>query len=307
MTATDSFRVDESWSGTRLDRWLAQVSGRPRADVQRLIGQGLVLVDGRAAAKSMKVAQGQLVEVTEPAAPAARDPAGIDVPVRYEDDDLAVIAKPPGLVVHPAGGTRSATVVDVLARRMPLAEAAGEHRPGIVHRLDKGTSGLMLIAKTDAAYHGLVERMKAREISRTYRALVVGGFDLPTGRIEAPVGRSVRRPTSMTVSPKGKQAVTEFEVLEELGDLSFLSVKLLTGRTHQIRVHLAHIHRPVVGDRQYGGGAGQLAAALGLTRPFLHAHALEFEHPISLERIRLEEPLPDDLQQALLKAREAAA
>ena len=189
---------------------------------------------------------------------------------------------------------------------MPLAPAAGEHRPGIVHRLDKGTSGLLIVAKTDEAYAGLIRSMKDRQISRTYLALVHGSLSLPRGRIEAPVGRSSKNPTAMAVRAEGRASVTEFEVLETLGEVSYLRVELLTGRTHQIRVHLAHISHPVVGDTTYGGGAEHLSKALGLDRPFLHAAELRFNHPLSGEPLEVAEPLPDDLQVALSRARERA-
>lgn len=302
MTALD-LRVDEVQSGTRLDKWVAGASGRPRAEVQRLIESGLVRVDGRLPKKSVRVESGQVISIAEEEPAAARVPESFEVPLRFEDEHLAVVAKPPGLVVHPAPGGASTTLVDVLSARMPLAPAAGEHRPGIVHRLDKTTSGLLVVAKTDEAYHGLIAAMKQREIKRTYRALVVGGFSMPTGRIEAPVGRSAKRPTVMSVTPAGKDAITEFDVLEPIGEVTLLSVRLLTGRTHQIRVHLAHIHRPVVGDLQYGSGAQQLPQVLGLVRPFLHAFRLEFEHPVTGRWIAIEEPLPQDLVEALGRAR----
>lgn len=306
MTETRRLEVDREASGTRLDRWLAQSSGRGRTDIQRLISSGLVRVDGRKAAKSMKVQGGQLVEIDEPPPPPKAVVSDVEVPVRFEDEHLAVVSKPAGLVVHSVQGPAAPTMVDVLAEQMPLAPASGEHRRGVVHRLDKGTSGLLVVAKTDRAYHALVAQMKAREVQRTYRAMVVGTFSLPTGRIEAPVGRSASRPTYMSVSPGGRAAVTEFEVLEELQGLSLLAVKLLTGQTHQIRVHLAHIHRPVVGDTQYGGGADQLPQVLGLSRPFLHAWALQFTHPFTREVVRVEEALPPDLRTALQIARDRA-
>lgn len=258
------------------------------------------------AAKSLKVHPGQVVEIDEPPPVPEAVAIGLEVPVRFEDEHLAVVAKPAGLVVHGVGGSTAPAMVDALAERMSLAPASGERRPGVVHRLDKGTSGLLVVAKTDRAYTALVDQMKARRVSRTYRALVVGRFSLPTGRIEAPVGRSANRPTLMSVSPAGRAATTDFEVLEDLKEVSLLSVKLLTGRTHQIRVHLAHIHHSVVGDMQYGGGAHHLPQALGLTRPFLHAWALEFTHPFTKELVRVEEALPADLQAALEAARARA-
>ncbi len=264
------------------------------------------MVDGAAAAKSFRVVAGQWVEVDDQ--PQAAPIAGPvpHVPVRYEDEHLAVISKPAGLVVHAAAGTRGPTLVDALLEVMPLAPAAGEHRPGVVHRLDKGTSGLLIVAKTDEAYVELIKNMKARRISRTYLALVHGTLSLPRGRIEAPVGRSTKNPTAMAVRAEGKASVTEFEVLETLGEVSYLQVDLLTGRTHQIRVHLSHISHPVVGDATYGGGAEHLAQALGLTRPFLHAAVLRFLHPVTGDRLRVADPLPADLEAALARAWERA-
>ncbi|HEX2052740.1 MAG TPA: RluA family pseudouridine synthase [Actinomycetota bacterium] len=298
-------QVPEEAAGSRLDVWLAEALGRRRSEVQRLIAGGLVSIDGAAPAKSLRVTAGQAVEVREPQE-ATRPLRAPEVPVRYEDEALAVVSKPAGLVTHPAPGTKEATLVDALKPRMPLAPAAGPNRPGIVHRLDKGTSGLLVVAKTDEAYFGLITEMKARRISRTYLALVHGTLALPRGRIEAPVGRSAKKPTAMAVRAEGKASITEFEVLESLGEVSYLRVSLLTGRTHQIRVHLAHISHPVVGDRTYGRGAEHLAPLLGLDRPFLHAAALNFVHPVSGEQVEVCEPLPPDLVEALERARTRA-
>jgi 23S rRNA pseudouridine1911/1915/1917 synthase len=299
-------QVDPESAGSRLDVWLADAAGKGRTEVQRLIAAGHVVVDGFAAAKSYRLAAGQSVEIDEPER-LTEEMVLPEVPVRYSDDHLAVVSKPAGLVVHPAAGTRGATMVDALKPVMPLAPAAGDHRPGIVHRLDKGTSGLLIVAKTDEAYHGLIKNMKARRIHRTYLAMVHGELSLPRGRIEASVGRSTKNPTAMAVKPEGKPSITEFEVLEALGEVSYLQVELLTGRTHQIRVHFAHINHPVVADITYGGGAEHLAQALGLTRPFLHAAVLRFPHPVTGEEIRVAEPLPEDLLEALEKARGRAS
>lgn len=223
--------------------------------------------------------------------------------IRYEDDYLAVVSKAAGVVVHPAPGYKKATLVDALQKVMTLAPGAGPGRPGVVHRLDKDTSGLMLVAKTDAALSGLVEAMKSREVNRIYLALVWGIFALPTGRIEAPIGRSKKDPMLQTVRSEGKQAFTNFKVMEAFPDASYLEVKLETGRMHQIRVHLAHISHAVIGDSVYGRGTLQLARKLGLDRPFLHAASLEFDHPITRQSIKLSEPLPDDLTAALSATR----
>ncbi|MGQ0679789.1 MAG: RluA family pseudouridine synthase [Actinomycetota bacterium] len=292
--------VDESAAGVRLDVWLSEASGKVRTEVQRLIGAGRVSVNGSPAVKSMRVVPGQSVELSELPVelPGGKLPP---VEVRYEDCHLAIVDKPAGLVVHPAPGTRMPTLVDVLATRMPLAQGSAPNRPGIVHRLDKGTSGLLIVAKTDVAYALLAAAMRDRRIEKSYLALVHGRLALGRGRIEAPVGRSTKRPTAMAVSSEGRPSVTEFEVIEAAEEATYLKVFLLTGRTHQIRVHLAHIKHPVVGDRRYGTGAEQLSLKLGLDRPFLHAHELRFAHPITAELLHFEQPLPEDLAGALAK------
>lgn len=249
----------------------------------------------------MIVTEGLRVEVSSaPETQEERAPAEFEV--RFEDEHLAVVAKPAGVVVHPAPGTRSETLIEALARQMPLASASGASRPGVVHRLDKGTSGLLIVAKTDASYHALVGMMRQRLIHRWYLALVEGKFRMPTGRIEAPVGRKSQS-GGMSVTPSGRDAVTSFEVLEEIGELSLIRAELHTGRTHQIRVHLSHIGHPVIGDQEYGRKADAIAKAIGLERPFLHAAHLEFPHPIDGRHIEVIQDLPSDLQAALEKAR----
>ncbi|MGI8425905.1 MAG: RluA family pseudouridine synthase [Actinomycetota bacterium] len=223
--------------------------------------------------------------------------------VRYEDDHLAVIAKAAGVVVHPAPGYRKPTLVDALQEVMPLAPSGGPGRPGVVHRLDKDTSGLMLVAKTDEALSGLTHAMKSHEVNRIYMALVWGTFALPTGRIEAAIGRSTKNPKQRSVKSEGKKAFTNFKVLEAFVDASLLEVKLETGRMHQIRVHLAHINHAVIGDSVYGRGTFQLARKLRLDRPFLHAESIEFDHPITRQIIKLTEPLPADLAAVLATIR----
>lgn len=227
----------------------------------------------------------------------------LGVPVRYEDDHLAVVAKPSGMVVHRGAGTSAPTLVDALSQVIPLAPSGGEDRPGIVHRLDKQTSGLLVVAKTDEALSLLARAMKSRVVRRTYIALAWGSFGMPLGRIEAPVRRSAKDPARMSVGGGGKAAATNFEVLEEFAGASLLEVRLETGRTHQIRVHLAHIKHPVVGDDVYGPATLRLAAALGLDRPFLHARRLQFEHPVTGAKIDVTEPLPADLEASLHVAR----
>lgn len=304
--------VDAADAGRRLDAWLAASLGLARTEVQAMLAEGLVTVDGAVRPKSHRLEGGERVTAM------ARTVAEVvtpEAPYRlvYEDDALAIVAKPAGVVVHPAPGHRSGTLVEALAAAMPLAPAAGEGRPGIVHRLDIGTSGLMVVAKTDAAYEGLAAAIKRREVTKGYVALVAGTFGMPAGRIEAPIGRSSRDRTRMSVTATGREAVTTFAVQEvfEGGELpgpaSLIDVELHTGRTHQIRVHLAHVHHPVVGDSTYGRPAQPLAAALGLGRPFLHAARLAFDHPLTGERVDRSEPLPADLVSARDQARRLSA
>ena len=302
---SEGFVVGADGGGRRLDAWLAGVAGLPRSEVQAMIEAGLVTVDGARTPKSRRLEPGAVVVATRREAPVvAASPAPFRI--AFEDRYLAVVIKPAGVVVHPAPGTTSGTLVEALATVMPLAPAAGEGRPGIVHRLDKGTSGLMVVAKTDDVHRALVAAMSHREIAKWYLALVAGSFSLPAGRIEAPMGRSTRDRTKMAVVPGGREAVTAFDVLEAFSlpePAALIRVGLHTGRTHQIRVHLAHIHRPVVGDDTYGKAAAPMAASLGLSRPFLHAERLAFRHPVTGEPIDIAEPLPAELQAALEEAR----
>jgi len=223
------------------------------------------------------------------------DPA-VDVPIAYEDEHVLVVDKPAGLVVHPGAGHTTGTLVHgVLARYPEIAGVGAPERPGIVHRLDKDTSGLLLVARTDTAYRSLTKQLKDRSISRRYVALVWGHFDAMRGVIDAPIGRSSRTPTRMTVSARGREARTSYEVIEEYAEpvaASLVWCSLDTGRTHQIRVHLTAIGHPVVGDDRYGG---KRDPAGKVQRFFLHAAHLGFDHPSSGARIELESPLPDDL------------
>ncbi|MGH2717555.1 MAG: RluA family pseudouridine synthase [Actinomycetota bacterium] len=304
----NQLEVESAAAGSRLDAWLASALGLPRAEVQAMIAEGLVTVDGASRPKSHRLESGEAVVAT-PRAITEQEAPLASFRIVYADGDLAVVDKPPGVVVHPAPGHRSGTLVDALATVMPLAPAAGEGRPGIVHRLDAGTSGLMVVAKTDAAYRGLAGAIKRRAVTKGYLALVAGTFGMPAGRIEAPIGRSTRDRTRMSVTAAGREAVTTFAVEETFGrgglpsPASLIAVELHTGRTHQIRVHLAHVHHPVVGDPTYGRPAQPLAVAVGLTRPFLHAARLAFDHPVTGERIDCSEPLPADLEAALAQAR----
>ena len=288
----------------RLDVVVARLIGEPRADVQRAIAEGLIEVDGVARTKSHRLHGGERVSVDlAPERPLA--PEGPPVPVRYEDDAIAVIAKPAGLVTHPTAGRREGTLVNrLLGMGMPLAPAGGPLRPGIVHRLDVGTSGLLVVAKTDEAYAVLRERFGTHAIDRRYLALVRGVVGNDVFAVDAPLGR--RQARIVVDATEGRPAETRFEVRERLGAVTFLEAVPRTGRTHQIRVHLAAIGHPVLGDRSYGGG-GADARALGLDRPFLHSWRLALSHPLRPETIEIEEPLPIELAEALDRARTTAS
>ncbi|MGH2738236.1 MAG: RluA family pseudouridine synthase [Actinomycetota bacterium] len=283
----------------RLDSVVASLSGMPRADVQRAIARGAVLVDGVSRPKSFRLRGGERIEaVLEGPAEVGPEPGG--VPVRYEDDHLAVVAKPPGMVTHPTASRRSGTLVNrLLGMGMPLSGAGGTDRPGIVHRLDAGTSGLLVVAKDDETHEQLTRMLAAREVGREYLALVRGEVVHEAFTVEAPLGRDrarvvVRRGT-------GVEAATQLEVRERFPGATLLVARPRTGRTHQIRVHLRSVGHPILGDRAYGGG-GDDARRLGLSRPFLHAWRLSFAHPVTGDRIEVEEPLPNDLREALRRA-----
>jgi 23S rRNA pseudouridine1911/1915/1917 synthase len=284
----------------RLDAVLAALSGVPRADVQRAIAEGTVLVDGVRRPKSFRLRGGERIEADlEDRAEVGPEPGG--VPVRYEDDHLAVVAKPAGMVTHPTASRRSGTLVNrLLGMGMPLS-AGGTDRPGIVHRLDAGTSGLLVVAKDDETHDLLSGMLAVREVGREYLALVRGDVAHEAFTVEAPLGRDRARVTVRRGT--GVEAVTDLEVRERLPGVTLLVARPRTGRTHQIRVHLRSVGHPILGDRAYGGG-GADARRLGLSRPFLHAWRLSFAHPVTGEPVEVEEPLPDDLAAALDSARQ---
>jgi 23S rRNA pseudouridine1911/1915/1917 synthase len=278
----------------RLDSVLSSLAKVPRADVQRAIGRGRVLVDGELKEKSFRLAGGEKIEA-DFANEVPVEPGG--VPVRYEDEHLAVVAKPAGMVTHPTAARRQGTLVNrLLGMGMRLSRAGEEDRPGIVHRLDAGTSGLLIVAKDDETHRALVSMLSARRIARTYLALVRGRVTLDRFTIEAPLGRRGARVTVRRIA--GVEATTDIEVVRRFPDATLVEVRPRTGRTHQIRVHLSSVGHPILGDGSYGGG-GEDARRLGLSRPFLHSWRLAFEHPISGARVEVEEPLPDDLSTAL--------
>lgn len=285
-----------------------------RSAVQHLIELGLVRVNGEAARASRRVRVGDEVEVTRPRrAPQPLAPEAIPLDVVYEDDLLAVIAKPAGMVVHPAAGHRSGTLVHALLHRYGvLSTPNGPERAGIVHRLDKGTSGLLLVARTEAAHRDLARQLEAREIRRVYRALVWGHLREREGRVEAPLARSVRDRKKFAVARRGGRfAATRYRVERAYAYLSELRLALETGRTHQIRVHLAHLGHPVFGDAEYGGRMAplqrlpaaqraQAALLLGdLDHQALHAETLGFTHPATRQPLTFTQPPPPEMQAVL--------
>ena len=292
--------VPDALAGERVDRALATLTGWSRAEIGRLCDGGDVLVGGRAAVKSRRVASGEVIELlAEPEETAAPGPEpGVAIVVRHTDDDLIVVAKPAGLVVHPGAGHAGGTLVNGLLARFPEVAGIGEPaRPGIVHRLDRDTSGLLVVARSPRAFDALVDAIARREVERGYVALVWGHLDAPRGVIDAPIGRSTSRRTRMAVREGGREARTSYEVVRELTDpdVSLLACRLETGRTHQIRVHLAAIGHPIVGDGAYRGSRSSLPVA----RPFLHAGTLAFAHPVTGVPMQFEEPLPAELAAVL--------
>ena len=289
MTLT--FRVDEA--GERLDTFLAQrCPDLSRSRIQALTAEGCVTVDGAPAKPAARLREGQTVSlVVPPPVPSSLVPQAMDLHVVHEDSDLLVIDKPAGLVTHPAPGHPDHTLANaVLAHCPDLEGVGGEIRPGLVHRLDKDTSGLIVVAKNDTAQAGLSAQFKDRTVSKAYLAAVTGHPDPERAIIDAPIGRHPRSRTRMAVVSTGRGAVTEYDVLRHLRGYSLVEARPRTGRTHQIRVHLASVGHPVAGDATYG------RPAPGLDRHFLHAHRLAFDHPRTGHRLELESPLPKDLQ-----------
>ena len=309
-----SLLVEPGAAGERLDRWLAgRLPDLSRARLQALIDEGAVHVDGRAARRSARVKPGQSVEVSVPdPAPAAPQPEDIPLRVVHEDPQLIVIDKPAGLVVHPGAGTAGGTLVNALLHRVKdLSGVGGVLRPGIVHRLDRGTSGLMVVAKDDATHQHLARQFASRTVEKEYLAVVVGRPRRASGAVDAPIGRDpVHRKRMSVRAPRGRAARTTYVVEEPLAGAALLRVRIHTGRTHQIRVHLASIGHPIVGDATYGsrrasasGGERLAAAVRALDRPALHASRLSVTHPATGERLTFTSPLPEDLSALLERLR----
>jgi 23S rRNA pseudouridine1911/1915/1917 synthase len=291
--------VPGALAGERVDRALALLTGWSRAEVARLIDDGAVLVGGQPVVKSHRLEAGALVELlSEPPPDRPPGPEPVPVDIRFADEDLVVVSKPAGLVVHPGPGHPGGTLVNGLLEQFPEVAGVGDPaRPGIVHRLDRDTSGLMLVARSRRAYDALVAALARREIDRRYLALVWGHFDAPRGVIDAPIGRSPARRTRMAIRDEGRAARTAYELRADYEEpaVTLVECRLETGRTHQLRVHLSAVGHAVVGDAAYRGDR----AVLRLDRPFLHAYRLALAHPTTGQRLDFEDQLPSELASVL--------
>ncbi len=316
---TYEFLVASTEAGTRLDVFLAtRVVSLTRSRIQKLIEQGLVRVRDRRAKAGQKVRAGDVVTLVNPP-PVEERLTAEDIPlgILYEDEAVAVVEKPAGMVVHPAAGNIRGTLVNALLHHLKrLSGIGGVLRPGIVHRLDKGTSGVMVVAKNDAAHAGLTHQFKKREVRKVYRALVYGDVRGEEGVIDLAVGRHPGDRKRMSArSPRGKEALTRWRVVERFGEVTLLEVEIQTGRTHQIRVHLNTIGHPVVGDRTYGNprrlaavSDRNLRAKLAdMKRQALHAGTLGFHHPLTGSYLEFTSPLPRDMKRLLEYLRERKA
>lgn len=317
---TRDLHPDSAFAGSRLDRYLAAVlTDYSRSFLQKLIRDAHVTVDGRPAKVSQILDGGETVHVTIPE-PEAVDTVAEAIPldIRYEDDDLLVINKPAGMVVHPGAGVRRGTLVNALLHHCgSLSEVGGRQRPGIVHRLDKDTTGLLVVAKTDITHRGLQAQFAEKSAFRLYRALVWGVPDPPDGTLDTFLNRSKSNRKKFAVADSGKRAVTHYRVEEALAAFSLVAVRLETGRTHQIRVHMNHLHHPIFGDPDYNGRRTQLGRLSSLSdrnfalywlerlsRQALHAAVLTFRHPRDGREIRLEAELPADFERVLAAMRD---
>jgi 23S rRNA pseudouridine1911/1915/1917 synthase len=294
MDKVHSLIADEG--DIRLDRYICRYFPElSRARVQRLIADGNITVNGKLVKPGLKLRIGDKIDIAIPPTPPEQVlPEDVPLNIIYEDDDLLVVNKPPGLTVHPTPGHPGHTLVNALLAHLPhLADVGDWLRPGIVHRLDKDTSGLMLVAKNSQAQANLIGQFRSRSVSKAYLALVRGHLTPETGVIEANIGRDPRDRKKMAVVDGGREARTEYQVIKYIGDYTLVEVQLQTGRTHQIRVHLAAIGFPVVGDKVYG------VKSPFLPRQFLHAHRLGFSLPSTGEHVEFKSELPADLEQAL--------
>lgn len=301
--------IPDGLAGERLDVALTRLLGLSRSRAVDLIADGAVLIDGRPSAKSDRLLAGSLlsVDLREPAVEPALPPEPVPgMRVLFDDDDVVVVDKPVGVAAHPSPGWSGPTVVGGLeAAGYRISTSGAAERQGVVHRLDVGTSGVMAVAKSEAAYTSLKRQFKERTIDKTYHAVVQGHCDPLSGTIDAPIDRHPQHDYKWAVVTGGKPSVTHYDTLEAFPHASLLEVHLETGRTHQIRVHMAALRHPCVGDLTYGADPG-LAKRLGLGRQWLHAVRLGFEHPSTGERVTVSSEYPDDLRTALARLRAGA-
>lgn len=313
---TELFVVPSAEEGRRLDVFcVSRLEGHSRSQIQKLIRTGCVLVDSKRQPASHCLRAGETVRVEISAPPARETPEGQDIQVSvvFEDEDIVVVNKAAGLVVHPGAGNRSGTLVNaLLGRGSRLSSLGGEDRPGVVHRLDKDTSGLLVLARTDRAYKGLAAQIETRSVEKTYHAIVWGHLGMASMRIDAPIARHPVHRKRMAVARRGgREALTEAFVVDTFEHFDYIRVIIFTGRTHQIRVHLASISHPILGDPVYGGRRGResmpngrartrMSSILGvMQRQALHASSLCFDHPVSGRRLEFRTALPGDMRQVL--------
>jgi 23S rRNA pseudouridine1911/1915/1917 synthase len=298
-----TFTIDESLS-ERLDTYISSKSGFSRSYIQKLIKKGLLLVNSHPEKASYKIRHGDLIELNIPDEPELRlIPEDVPLDVIWEDRYIIVVNKPPGMVVYPALGHKSGTILNALISRCErLASIGAPLRPGVVHRLDKDTSGLIVFAKDDSAYFNLVKQFKEREVVKHYMALVYGNLTRDYGEISIAIGRSMSERKKMSIKTrKGKVAITQFEVVKRFKNASLIKVKPITGRTHQIRVHLAAFGHPILGDRTYGKKTGIKLGQkmINFNRQMLHAYSLKFKHPVTGQPLELIAPMPEDMKKAI--------
>ena len=291
--------VEENTQKKRIDSYIVDKNiNLSRTAIKRLLDEGKILVNGKKQKPSYKPEVGDIItiEIPEPEEVELK-PQDIPIDVIYEDKDIIVVNKPKGMVVHPANGNPDGTLVNAILAKCKdsLSGIGGEIRPGIVHRLDKDTSGLLIIAKNDQAHINMSKQIQDRKVIKKYIALVKGVIGENTATIDMPIARSTKDRKKMAVDPKGKEAITHYKVLQRYDKYTLLEIKIDTGRTHQIRVHMSYIGHPVVGDMQYSNGKNEF----GIEGQMLHSRYLEFDHPITGKRLKLEAPLPEYFEQVL--------
>lgn len=299
-----NFNVPAKTKPERLDAFIASNSNLTRSFIQKLIRQGLITVNAHKEKPGFRVKGGDRIDMDVPEQPeSSLVPEDIPVDVLWEDEHIIIVNKPPHMVIYPAAGNRSGTLMNALVSRCTKLSSVGAPlRPGVVHRLDKDTSGLLVIAKDDMAYHDLARQFKNREIEKHYLALCYGSLKTDQGEISAAIGRSVSdRKKMSTITKAGKEAITRFKVMERYKTATLADIRIITGRTHQIRVHFASLGHPVLGDKIYGKKTSLRLGPLTInfSRQMLHAHSLKFSHPATGEIVEFIAPMPEDMKEAI--------